>query len=202
MSSFCKSCGAPYDEGDRFCGKCGTPRASDAPAPEAAPAAAPQKSGNPVAAGIAVVALVIIVPLALMFGLSDCGSSEGRMVVSGGPHGEWTFVTTGCASMQPYGRMGANLHAEGHNDGAVYVSLDHVEGHRVELEVPGSCQNADGTECTVFRVPREQCSTFDVSLDYNGVTVNDVRLVEGHVQLSCALEDGTHIEGRIDFDGC
>ncbi len=202
MSSFCTGCGAALDEDDRFCGKCGRPRSEAAASEnESAPPAPPGAKPN-VFGAIIGVALLVVVPLVVMFGLSECGSAEGRVAVSGGPHGEWTFVPTGCASMQPYGSMGANLHGDGHNDGAVYVTLDHVEGHRVELEVPGSCRNADGTDCTVFPVPRAACSTYDVSLDYNGVTVNDVRLVEGHVRLSCALEDGTRVEGAIEFDGC
>lgn len=208
-SDFCTGCGTPYaEEEDRFCAKCGKPRAPEATASPSvdeeasASSPAPQIPTSKVGPIIGVVVLVAVIPLALMLGLGDCGSSEGQMQVSGGPHGSWTFVTTGCASMQPYGRMGANLHGAGNNDGAVYVSLDHARGHQVELEVPGSCQNADGTDCTVFEVPRDQCQTFDVSLDYTGTTVNDVRLVEGHVQLDCALEDGTRIEGQIQFNGC
>ena len=208
-SDFCRGCGNPYaNDDDRFCAKCGKPRDDEAAAPapqgemESASAPSSPRSGSKVAPIIGIVVLIAVVPIVLMVGLGDCGSSEGQMQVSGGPHGSWTFVTTGCANMQRYGLMGANLHAEGNNDGAVYVSLDHVEGHKVELEVPGSCQNADGTDCTVFRVPRDQCQTFEVSIDYTGTTVNDVRLVEGHVALDCALEDGTRIEGRIQFSGC
>ncbi len=124
------------------------------------------------------------------------------MDVTASPHGQWTFIPTGCASMQPYGPMGANLHGDGPNDGAVYVTLDHASGHKVELEVPGSCQNADGTDCTVFQVPRDQCQTFEVTVDYTNTTVNDVRLVQGHVRLDCTLEDGTRVQGGIEFDGC
>lgn len=148
------------------------------------------------------VGLMAVIPAVVMMALGDCGSSEGQFIVSGGPHGEWRFVTTGCASMQPFGQMGANLHADGHNDGAVYVTLDHSRGYNVELEVPGSCRNADGTDCTVFPVPREQCTRYDVHLKHTGTVVNDVRLVEGHVDVECALTDGTQVVGRIVFDGC
>ena len=208
MEDFCRGCGTPYvTDVDRFCAKCGNARTVSA-APDAPPTSPepdkespelPTKKAGSIIAIVAVVALVI--PL-LIFVIGDCGSAEGRMAVTASPHGEWTFVPTGCASMQPYGMMGANLHGDGHNDGAVYVTLDHVEGHKVELEVPGSCRNSDGTDCTVFRVPRDQCETFDVTLDYTGSSVNDVRLVEGRVRLSCSLPDGTRIEGAIEFDGC
>ena len=124
------------------------------------------------------------------------------MRVTGGPHGDFTFVGTDCHSMQPYGRMGANVHGSGHNDGAVYPTMDPIEGPRVDIEVPGSCRNADGTDCTVFRVPRESCGTFEVQVRYTNVMVNDVRLVRGRVKLACDMEDGTHVEGELKFDGC
>ena len=206
MDVHCTSCGAPFDADDRFCGKCGTPREKKSEDSTPATESTPEIGSNAIpgqkrGAIFGVVIMAAVVPLALL-ALGECGSAEGQMAVTGGPHGEWTFVSTGCASMQPYGMMGANVHGDGHNDGAVYVSMDHASGHKVELEVPGSCQNADGTDCTVFEVPRDACSTFDVTLDYTGTTVNDVRLVEGHAQLECRLEDGTQIRGRVVFDGC
>lgn len=208
MEDFCRGCGTPYvSDQDQFCAKCGSARTVSAPpdAPSITQASDPESSALPTkktGSIIAVVALFALVVPFLIFVVDDCGSAEGRMEVTGSPHGEWAFVPTGCASMQPYGMMGANLHADGHNDGAVYVTLDHVEGQKVELEVPGSCSNADGTHCIVLRVPRDQCQTFDVAIEYTGSSVNDVRLVEGHVRLSCSLEDGTHVEGQIEFGGC
>lgn len=211
MEERCSSCGRTFRPDDGFCGGCGTPRAAGArpelgaapPPASAAPAHAPKAAGTP---GLArVIPMIIgftVLPIVLFFALGDCGSAEGRMRVTASPHGEWTFVPTGCASLQPYGRMGANLHGDGPNDGAVYVSLDPTHGHRIELEVPGSCRNADGTDCTVFEVPRDRCSTYDVSVEPTGTVVNDVRLVEGHVRLDCTLEDGARVEGAITFEGC
>jgi hypothetical protein len=138
-----------------------------------------------------------------LFAVGDCGgSTEGSIAVAGGPRGTFTFTPTGCASMQPYGQFGANIHGDDPNDGAVYVTVDHRRGKLVEVEVPGSCRNADGTECTVFELPRDRCSVHDAAVEFNGVVVNDVRLVEGHVHVDCALEDGTTVRGQITFDGC
>ncbi|MCB9592156.1 MAG: hypothetical protein H6719_05435 [Sandaracinaceae bacterium] len=210
MDERCDSCGRTYRPDDEFCGGCGTPRAKpEAPLPAAAatPTATPTATpGVPVKRSIRgrlmfLVSAIIPIGIVIM-SLKDCGSAEGQMVVSGSPHGEWTFVPTGCASMQPYGFVGANLHADGHNDGGVYVTLDHVHGHKVELEVPGSCRNADGTDCTVFEVPRDACQVFDVAVENSGTVVNDVRLVDGHVHLQCELPDGTTVSGTITFEGC
>jgi hypothetical protein len=211
MYEFCTKCGTQFREGDQFCGKCGTARTVEAGAAGAGPTQAPQpvgglRSGAP-ARTVKPLSLLlgILVPLGIglviFFGVGDCGSVEGSMQVSGA-RGDFTFVPTGCDSMQPYGRFGANLHGDGPNDGAVYVTVDHVSGTLVEIEVPGSCRNADGTDCTVFPVPRDRCRVYTPSVDYSGTVVNDVRLVEGSVRLECELEDGTVIQGNLTFSGC
>ena len=79
---------------------------------------------------------------------------------------------------------------------------DPTRGPSVEVEIPGSCRNADGTDCTVFPLPRDQCRTYEVDVDFTGVTVNDVRQVEGHLAIDCSLTDGTTVRGRVNFDGC
>jgi hypothetical protein len=51
-------------------------------------------------------------------------------------------------------------------------------------------------------LPRDACRTFEAVVEFTGVTVNDVRQVEGHVAVDCALPDGTTVRGRVTFDGC
>jgi hypothetical protein len=46
MASFCSNCGAPQEEGIRFCGQCGQPLASPSAPPAMAPAAAPPPAAN------------------------------------------------------------------------------------------------------------------------------------------------------------
>lgn len=211
MAELCSACGAEFREGDAFCAKCGTSRTTNSAAPTGAPPPdgaqdeAKAEAATKRRMAVAVGALFAGFPLVLMlaFGLVDCdGDVEGGVQVRGGPHGDFDFVPTGCASMQPYGRMGANVHGVGHNDGAVYVSGDPVQGPSVDIEVPGSCRNTDGTDCTVFHVPRERCEVWEARVVPTGTIVNEVRLVEGHVRLRCALEDGTSVEGSVRFGGC
>lgn len=216
MKAFCTGCGAAFDENDNFCAKCGSPRQTvtrDAgsaarPGSTAAIPSAPtvqnapgKPKGKIKKALVTGAALWVAIGLITILG-GTCGGTEGSVAVSGGPRGAFTLTPTGCSSMQPYGRFGANLHGDEPNDGALYVTVDHFRGKSIEIEVPGSCRSADGTDCTVFSVPRDRCSVYDAEVDFSGVTVNDVRLVEGRVRLECTLEDGTAVRGAIEFDNC
>jgi hypothetical protein len=209
MSEFCTGCGSQLREGDLFCGKCGRTRAAP-PEPAAripvGPAPRHQRSsGGPSKLRFLPVILGMLLPLAIglfvFTRVGDCGSAEGSVQVTG-PRGDFSFAPTGCASMQPWGRFGANLHGDGPNDGAVYVTLDHATGSRVDLEIPGSCRNANGTDCDVFTVPRDRCTLYEALVERTGTTVNDVRLVKGRVRLDCELDDGTVVRGDISFNGC
>lgn len=68
--------------------------------------------------------------------------------------------------------------------------------------MPGSCKSKDGTDCTVFTVPRAACTTYEVHVERNGVIYNEVPLVNGHAKLGCTLEDGTMVTAVLAFTGC
>jgi len=140
--------------------------------------------------------------LAPMLLLVQCGHTDGHVVVTGSPHGDFRFEATDCHGLAPYGRYGANVHGPGHDDGAVYVTVDPLSGTEIQIEVPGSCRNADGTDCIVFQVPEAACAIYEATVENTGLVVNDVRLVKGHATLECTLDDGTEVSGHIAFDGC
>lgn len=205
MSDTCSSCGAEFRGDDLYCPKCGAKRPwPDAVAAANQPTQQTSTDKSPATKLGFLIALTTVVPVFffLVIGKGCSGSTEGQIVVRGGPRPGFTFRPTSCDSMQPYGRFGANLHGDGPNDGAVYVTRDPSRGPSVEVEIPGSCRNADGTDCTVFTLPRESCRVYQVQLSFNGVVVNDVRQVEGQVAVECTLEDGTVASGRITFEGC
>ena len=172
----------------------------DAAPPETTPPPMPNQQANLRGAKIMAV-ILLAVPLVLLVG-KDCGEPEGSVRVDGGPRTPFTLTPTECDSMQPFGRMGANLHGNRHNDGAIYPTVDPLEGTRLDIEVPGTCRNANGTDCTVFRVDRERCTRFEVSVEPTSTTVNDVRLVRGYVRVDCTLEDETRVVGEVVFDDC
>ena len=152
------------------------------------------------AAPFLVAIFLILLPMLIV--MHSCGHTEGQVTVSGGPHGDFVFEATDCHALQPYGRYGANVHGDGHDDGAVYVTMDPISGPDIQVEVPGSCRNANGTDCDVFPVPRDACRTYEAVVEDTNTVVNDVRLVKGHAAIDCSLADGTEVRGRVEFDGC
>ena len=77
-------------------------------------------------------------------------------------------------------RINAGTRELGLTYGRFINGLDKA-GKKVEIEIPGSCRDADGTDCTVFPVPRDRCTVFEAAVHNTGTVVNDVRLVEGHL---------------------
>ena len=80
----------------------------DAAPPETTPPPLPNQQAN--LRGSKIMAVILLaVPLVLLVG-KDCGEPEGSVRVDGGPRTPFTLTPTECDSMQPFGRMGANLH--------------------------------------------------------------------------------------------
>jgi hypothetical protein len=61
--------------------------------------------------------------------------------------------------------------------------------------------NVPGTERARL-VGRTDCKTWDVQLRPTNNFLNDIRLLDGHIALDCALRDGSTLAGRLDFKGC
>lgn len=173
---------------------------NDTAPPEPTPAPSSTHQANK--RGAIIMACILLGAPVLLFLGKDCGAPEGSVHVSGGPHPAFTLTPGECESMQPYGRMGANLHGNRHNQGAIYATVDPLDGTRLDIEVPNSCHNASGTDCTVFRVDRQHCTRFDVSVEPTNTSVNRVPLVRGHVRVDCTLEDETRVVGEVAFDDC
>ncbi|MCC6622947.1 MAG: hypothetical protein IT385_16935 [Deltaproteobacteria bacterium] len=205
MQDHCTQCGSRFGDGDRFCARCGAARGQAArprALAEAAPSEEPHRRPRKLGAVITLAVVMAVVPFVIFMCMSfGSGSAKGKLTARG-PSGTFEFVPDGCQSMQPFGRAGANVHGKGPNDGGVYISVDPIDGTRVDVEVPGSCKTADGRDCTVFRVPRAACKVFEVEVEFSGVVVNDVRQYEGRTRLECDLPDGTHIEADLTYDGC
>ncbi|MBM4397320.1 MAG: hypothetical protein FJ087_16750 [Deltaproteobacteria bacterium] len=209
---FCSKCGADTAVDDSFCRRCGADlnaRPGDAVEVRAAPGtpgeprAGGQARNKPLLWAIAGVANVfVVVGLLTVLGGKGCGHSEGSLVATGKPLGDFVLTPTQCRSGQRTGFFGVALVGDGPTEGGVLVVADPVNGRSLKIEVPGSCKPPDYDACTEIAIKPEQCSTFDVRVERTSTTVNDIVLLDGHAKVECAFPEGGTAKADFRFENC
>ena len=72
-----------------------------------------------------------------------------------------------------------------------------MKGTLVQVQKKETCKG-DSCEYVVF--DREECTQFDVSIESTNTTVNDIRVLEGHLRLDCKFaETGGTAKADITF---
>jgi hypothetical protein len=211
--AFCPGCGKEIVDTDaQFCGHCGRRLGVASRPVEARPeplgpgaprASTPAKRGRRLLRIILLADIPIIaVVLFFVFQGKGCGHTEGSLVAQGQPIGDFTFTPTQCRSGQRMSFFGAVLVGDGPTDGGILVGEDAVKGKFVKLEVPGSCKPPDYEVCTEVMVERSYCSVYEAHVENTNTTVNDVRLVDGHLKLDCKFPEGGSVKADIKFENC
>ena len=186
------------DAGDIYCSRCAT-RLVDAQ--EITPGVKSAKRKIPLA--FMLVGLNVgLVAAGIMFVGKGCSKAEGSFISIGQPHGDFTIVPKKCKSGQRMNFYGAVLLGEGPDDGAVVAIIDPVRGKLVKVEVPGSCRPPDREVCKEFIIEPSMCAKFDVSVERTGTEVNDIRLLDGHIELECAFKEDGAIRASLKFENC
>jgi hypothetical protein len=214
---FCPHCGHENaDPEARFCSRCGDAMrgaAREAASPDeppatlgpgATPARSPAQRRKRILWIILLADIPIIVAVVFFFGFHSkgCGHTEGAFVSQGQPLGDFTFTPTRCRSGQHMNFHGAVLVGDGPTEGGILVGEDVVKGKFVKVEIPGSCQPPDHEVCTERFVEREHCTIFEASAHKTNTTVNDIRLVDGHLKLACQFPEGGTVKADIKFENC
>ena len=202
--AFCSSCGTKFGDGDKFCSNCGAARKEDVPAsvygPEQGDVATRKKVNVKKLVLSSVFGLVIWGGLFMVIFNSDgCSSTEGSLQAAGEPLGDFTFTPAQCKSGEHESFFGVFLLGDNSDAGGVKIVVDPRNGKFVQVEVPGSCR---GDECTVVTLEPEKCSTFDVDIDRTNTYVNEIRLLDGHLNLDCKFPDGGTAKANIRFESC
>lgn len=214
--AFCTSCGAALEASTRFCGQCGAPRGgAPSPAPTAGPPAAYGLGGGEAASvgvspaklrrlliGGAVGAVFWIGLFVIIFSFDGCSSTEGSLEASGKPVGDFVFTPTQCRSGEHESFYGVFLLGDDGAAGGVKIVVDPRDGELVQIEVPGSCSGPDNEDCTVVTVEPDGCTRFDVDIKKTNTYVNDIRLLDGHLQLACTFPEGGRVTADVRFESC
>ena len=96
----------------------------------------------------------------------------------------------------------AALLGEGPDDGAVVAIIDPVRGKLVKVEVPGSCKPPDREVCREVILEQSMCSKFDVTDERTSTEVNDIRLMDGHINIECTFPDDGMVRASLKFENC
>jgi hypothetical protein len=143
-----------------------------------------------------------LVALGLMLSSKDCSRTEGELVASGPPLGDFRFVPAQCRSGERMSFFGVVLVGKGPADGGILVGEDAVKGHFVKIEIPGSCKPPGYEICTERFVEPRDCGVFEAVARKTGVELNDRAVFEGRLKLDCRFPEGGTAKASITFGRC
>lgn len=143
---------------------------------------------------------------------TETGAEPVQLKLSGATLGERRWAPDRCSSGQRYQFFGVDLTARAEPATRVRVLEDPVEGPRVVVSVAGRLEGEACEHCSAGPRQRRlderkvvltaaQCRVFDIELQQDNTSVNDIVGVYGHARLDCAVE-GTTVAGWLRFSGC
>ncbi|MCX5747400.1 MAG: hypothetical protein NT062_33465 [Proteobacteria bacterium] len=127
------------------------------------------------------------------------GALAGRLE-STGAAGTWVLDKGTCFSGEREQYFGLVAHAAGDTGAAVKIVKDQIRGWTAVVNVAATCKQG-ATDCKAIVLAADTCTTFRADATTTSTTVNDVRVVDGMLELDCAVEDGA-IKGRLTFTYC
>lgn len=118
---------------------------------------------------------------------------SGGVTADGTSVGTFKFNANGCASGHGIvpGFFGAELHSA---SGYALRVVDTGPHARLWLYGRSPTQPALG-------IGQPSCTEWDVRVDWAGITVNRIKAVNGHVNVTCAVGGGT-VTAHVTFERC
>lgn len=152
-------------------------------------------------------AIVPVAVGALILGLTTgdgCSSVTGTVEAHGKPFGDYLVTPKICHSGEHQQFFGAVLFADDDAPGTLILADDPVRGQVVKAMIDGSCKAAENDShlCSYVMLDPSRCARFELSIAPTSTTVNDIRLVDGHLKLNCELAEGGWIRADLAFESC
>ena len=148
-------------------------------------------------AGIGIAVAVVAVTFGAVGG--SCSSVEGKFVAKGEPLSKFTMRPTECRSGPRKNVHGVMLLSEKKKKQAIKILEDPTKGMVVQVQIPSSCKN---NRCKFVTFGEDACDTFDVEVNRTNTTVNDIRLLEGHLRIKCKFDEGGSAKAKLEFSRC
>jgi len=122
-------------------------------------------------------------------------ATTGSITLSGPTFGDVTLAPGSCRSGEHEVFLGADFSSPG-SDLVVRLVVDPLEAPGVRI----FDRNDRSGKTLVLR--KADCAGFEVSLGRKGWQLNDVYVLEAHIQLDCSLPGGDRVEGRVATESC
>jgi hypothetical protein len=155
---------------------------------------------------IVLVALVGVMAFVSFYdAIAGLFSETGGSSVKGSFKAKGKLLTTfkmkpnACRSGERKNFQGVFLYSKKDNQ-AIKVVEDPVKGMLVGVQIPSSCT---GNSCKMVTFGEESCSTFDVAVSRTDATFNHVRVMKGHMNITCKFKGGEGTaKAKLTFKGC
>lgn len=143
--------------------------------------------------------------LALVVSLSSCkafrtGTVEGKLEATGGE--TWTLTKGECYSGQRENYFGVIGFGAKESGIAVKIAKDPIKGWAAIVNIPETCASqVESGGCKARVLTADGCDVLQAAVSRTNTTVNDIRVLEGSLQLDCKVDD-VHLKGKLTFDNC
>jgi hypothetical protein len=129
------------------------------------------------------------------------GTATGT-VESKGAMGTWTFASGACQSGERESYYGAIAFGPEGSGIAIKLVKDGVSGWTAVVNRADTCKaGVEKSDCKAIKLSDKDCTKLAVDIRTTNTTINDIKVVEGTLELDCA--SGTDsIKGRLVFDYC
>lgn len=140
---------------------------------------------------------LVVGVVALLAAVAGCsnelhGSLEATLRGEGGK--QWSTTPSQCASGERQGFFGVDMRAGTTDNAVVRAILDPTDGPILKANVPGSGQ-------ALVIKPGPGCAQFDVHVERQSSSINDVTNVRGHVRVTCDNPEFS-LKADITFANC
>lgn len=111
-----------------------------------------------------------------------------------GTSGNWQMQVDSCISGQLHAFYGVSLTSEQQPNLGINVVLPEDGADHI------TAKTLDGM---LIRIPKEQCSVWDVTVGGDGMVYNNIYELAGHARFDCTLQDSSaHVAGDVTLRKC
>jgi hypothetical protein len=130
------------------------------------------------------------------------GSIEGQLE-SKGAAGNWVLSSGSCNSGQREAYFGAIAFGAEGTGVAVKLVKDPTKGWSVIVNKADTCKaGPEKADCRAIVLTADNCTKFDVDVTNTNTTINDIKVVDGKLELDCSDGPDNTIKGKLTLNYC